>query len=460
MSKIICEICGTAYPDTASQCPICGCAKPADSQGTTADGGEASAESGYTYVKGGRFSKANVRKRTSAAAVPVRKSEKPAKPEKPEQDEQEGDERGGNRGLLILVLVLLLAIIAVALYIYLTYFVPNRGSVKVPDSTKPAPSITVPDDPTLPTPAQIACTDVQIFVDTVKLDKVGRAYLLEVKASPADTTDTLSFQSSNTKVAAVTAEGRIVAVGEGEAVITVSCGKIQKQCQVVCDFGPPTDPTDPTGPTSSTGPTQPEDPTEPSAPATDPANQPTEPTDGFSLNRTDFSLFSAGAAHTLYSGTVPASEVRFYSDNEAVATFVDGKVTAVGPGTTKVHAEYNGKTLTCIVRCKFTAEPADSPDSPTEPTEEAEPCVIWINGQQPYYGNEATFPLRDSFTITLVNSDGENVDVTWTSSNSEVCTVSGNTATPVSEGYAFLTTTYQGRKYTFKVIVKAEDAVG
>ena len=27
MSKIVCDICGTAYPDTAQECPICGCAK-------------------------------------------------------------------------------------------------------------------------------------------------------------------------------------------------------------------------------------------------------------------------------------------------------------------------------------------------------------------------------------------------------------------------------------------------
>ena len=27
MSKIVCDICGTTYPDTEEQCPICGCAK-------------------------------------------------------------------------------------------------------------------------------------------------------------------------------------------------------------------------------------------------------------------------------------------------------------------------------------------------------------------------------------------------------------------------------------------------
>ena len=29
MSKIICDICGTTYPDTAEQCPICGCPRDA-----------------------------------------------------------------------------------------------------------------------------------------------------------------------------------------------------------------------------------------------------------------------------------------------------------------------------------------------------------------------------------------------------------------------------------------------
>jgi hypothetical protein len=29
VSKIICEICGTTYPETASHCHICGCSKDA-----------------------------------------------------------------------------------------------------------------------------------------------------------------------------------------------------------------------------------------------------------------------------------------------------------------------------------------------------------------------------------------------------------------------------------------------
>ena len=29
MNKIICDICGTSYPDTADCCPICGCSRDA-----------------------------------------------------------------------------------------------------------------------------------------------------------------------------------------------------------------------------------------------------------------------------------------------------------------------------------------------------------------------------------------------------------------------------------------------
>lgn len=35
MSKVICEICGTTYQDTAECCPICGC--PRDMSGNVSD---------------------------------------------------------------------------------------------------------------------------------------------------------------------------------------------------------------------------------------------------------------------------------------------------------------------------------------------------------------------------------------------------------------------------------------
>ena len=59
MSKVICDVCGTTYPETASNCPICGCAKNSTEQ-TMLDS-DPGAEGSYAPVKGGRFSKRNVR---------------------------------------------------------------------------------------------------------------------------------------------------------------------------------------------------------------------------------------------------------------------------------------------------------------------------------------------------------------------------------------------------------------
>ena len=67
MNKIICDVCGTSYPETVEQCPICGCVRPADVQNTMPDSEANESGSGYTYVKGGRFSKGNVKKRVKTA---------------------------------------------------------------------------------------------------------------------------------------------------------------------------------------------------------------------------------------------------------------------------------------------------------------------------------------------------------------------------------------------------------
>ena len=61
MNKIICNVCGTSYPENATQCPICGYVQTAETALTNDN-----TTSTYTYVKGGRFSKANVKKRNQS----------------------------------------------------------------------------------------------------------------------------------------------------------------------------------------------------------------------------------------------------------------------------------------------------------------------------------------------------------------------------------------------------------
>ena len=64
MSKIICDVCGTSYAETLTQCPICGCVRSVDVR-TVSESEDDELQSahtgGYNHVKGGRFSKSNVK---------------------------------------------------------------------------------------------------------------------------------------------------------------------------------------------------------------------------------------------------------------------------------------------------------------------------------------------------------------------------------------------------------------
>ena len=106
MSKVICDVCGTAFPETAAQCPICGSAKASSAQ-TAAGAAQPEGENttAYAYVKGGRFSKSNVRKRNGKSAAPQRRPSQ----ERQNPRRRDSQEEPANRALIVVVILLLLA---------------------------------------------------------------------------------------------------------------------------------------------------------------------------------------------------------------------------------------------------------------------------------------------------------------------------------------------------------------
>ena len=121
MGKVTCDVCGTAYPESASQCPICGCVRSADGAASS-DSLESSAQgSSYTYVKGGRFSKANVRKRNQG----MPQQDMPQFQETSSEQNEENNK--ADKGLVVAVCVLLLAIVAVVIYIVTRFFAPGAS---------------------------------------------------------------------------------------------------------------------------------------------------------------------------------------------------------------------------------------------------------------------------------------------------------------------------------------------
>lgn len=319
MSKIICDVCGTSYPETATQCPICGCVRsgePITVAGDTNDA-EVYSETTYTRVKGGRFSKNNVKKRNAGKPVynaePVeKKSEKPRKSKK------------GEIGLVITIIVLLLAISAVVVYIALSYFGIDdfwKNFDKGDNTIQNAQTTTNSDDQTI---LDIPCESLKVSDSVVEFDKVGAVRLLNVKALPEDHTDTITYSSENDDIATVDVNGKVVAVGPGQTTITITCGDQISKCDVVCSFAPET--------------------TEATVPEI------TYSTDSFKLNREDFTLPTSEKTWTLYNGEIPVDLIEWKTADEKVATFANGVVTAVGPGVTTVSAVFQGVTLECIVR--------------------------------------------------------------------------------------------------------------
>lgn len=477
MSKIICDVCGTTYVETSAQCPICGSARKSVDQTGAGEGNS------YAYVRGGRFSKSNVRKRNrtgkdfsrqSTPAAPVRKTaetQKAAKPVKQrEPEKQEEDTVVVNKGLIVVVVILLLAIIAVTGYIVAKFMVPGSGSGNRPkppvSTTTTAPEQEQTTAPTIP------CTELTLSSATIEFTEVGNSWLLNAEKTPANSTDEIVFTSSDENVVTVTDTGYITAVGGGEAIITATCGNVKVQCTVVCSFagGVTTEPTDPT-----------------------------EPEFVFEFNtkyvdehtgKHDATIDGPGKTWRAYKASlsVNPADIQWTVDDPSICTIENGIVTAVARGKTEIHATYGGVTYSCIIRCSWVEETEPTEPEATEPTEPevteptepevteptepevTEPTEPEVTDPTEPEGGETTVirishtdvtllissgtEYDRSFNLRLRDSEGNVLEVTWTADTEGIVTIEGNKITAVSVGKVNISCTYEGVTYTCIVYVK------
>ena len=216
MNKVICEICGTSYPETARECPICG----------------------YTQVVG-----AALREEMETGEVPAPENTRPAEAAQQDDGQEYGDfeyedePRESNALLVMLLVVVITALLAVTAFIGIKYVLPNvlPEETTVPTVVTEAPTTESTEVPTVP------CTNLVLTSGgTVVLEKEGQYWLLNVVILPVDSTDKLTYESSDESVAVVNAEGRVTAVAAGEAVITIRCGEQALECRIICDIPEPT----------------------------------------------------------------------------------------------------------------------------------------------------------------------------------------------------------------------------
>ena len=404
MSKIICDVCGTAYHENATQCPICGCVRPGEvvTASVTADTTEPT--STYTYVKGGRFSKGNVKKR--AQGKEVREVKPAGKPEETKEEKKAG------KGMIIAIAVLLIAIIAVVIYIGL--HLGNRWTGAGSSFPETTGEQTV--DTTEATDLQIPCTGVIPARERITFEKAGAAVLLDVELMPTDTTDQLQFSSSDESVVTVSEKGKITAVRRGDAVITITCGDATAECRITCNFEGEA--------TETTAPTETE-----------------YDESDLKLTKEDITMNTKGQTAKIYTGDIPADKITWTTDDALVAKFDGGVVTAVGAGTTTVHGQYGDIKVSCIVRCLESMGKA-------EPQQESD-------GKYQINKTDVTIAVDETFSLTLADASGKTVSVSWTVGNGSVCSVDGNTVKGLSSGKTEVSGTYEGETYTCIVRVKS-----
>lgn len=189
MSKIICDVCGTSYPETAVQCPICGCVRPGEVKvvaGDTAIPVEEKTATPYTHVKGGRFSKANVRKRNMDKGVDVEQEVRSDANENTNENDQPQNS-GKNKvdvALTVTVIALLLAIVAVVVYIVLRFFTPAFAGNGSGAETKA---------PTVPTTASVTT------IEETDAPTVATTEAEETTVEPTETTEETTIPEETTE---------------------------------------------------------------------------------------------------------------------------------------------------------------------------------------------------------------------------------------------------------------------
>ena len=358
MSKIICDICGTSFSDTEERCPICGCAK-----GFTLDG------LSDEPVVAAEEPVAIAEEETETVVFPaVSKQQNSLVTEdeedfeddddydedededydEDEDDEDDEEEEGKSNAPLVVALVMvILALIAVSAFIFVRYFMPN---VIGPETTAPtvATTVALPEETTEPT---VPCENLALTSGgEIVLDMEGANWLINVMALPENTTDKIVYASSDETVATVNEQGKVTAVGEGVAEITITCGTQELKCTVTVDFTPETTPPETTVPEETeeetTAPSEPEETT-----------QPTEPLKNIKLKvlkYTELTFNGPNQGFTFVLDGLKNTEVKWTSMDESVVTVDEkGTVLSVGRGTTTIICQYGDQKVEIKIICRW-----------------------------------------------------------------------------------------------------------
>lgn len=243
---------------------------------------------------------------------------------------------------------------------------------------------------------------------------VGSSVQLEAAVTPDDYIGRVSWESSDTSVLRVLSNGKVVAVGQGEAVITASIGEATSSVTITVTGEQP-------GESGLTG---------------------------VSLDRYTLTLYAGEEAEQLTATLKPEgteATIRWTSSNQTAATVSqDGKVTPLSAGVTVVTAAAGDYRASCIVT--------------------VQPKRVRVTGIR---FDEQTHTLMMGSTVTLqpiiAPDDATVKNLTWVSSDEQTATVSRTgivTALSVGETTITATTVDGGYSAEIKIIVTAAAQLG
>ena len=421
MNHIICDICGTEYPENAERCPICGYLR----QGTEKVA-VAREVVERTRVQGGRYSNKNARKRRRARRKALRR-----------------ERMKKNKSLLLVIALLMIAIVLVTAYIGARFWGGRDAFTDMLQTGPASTTETIAPSTAAPT---VPCVKVVLNTAVVELDAVGQQYQLHASPMPENTTDVPVYASSDESVATVTDTGLITAVGDGQAEISVTFGGVTETCLVDCwipeetTLPPETTVPETTAPVETIAPTEPK----------------VEQTKKLTLSHTDVTCTYKGEQFTikvkLNGQYIDRSEVTWTTTDAAIATVENGVVTAVGKGEATITAEYQGKKATCIVRNSIKADSGSQNNGGSENSSGSENQTNSKGWKISH--SDVSIKVGESFNLTIKNSSGEYADVIWTMSVDGVVSFSGKTITGRAPGTVTLSATVDGVQLKCIVRVK------
>ena len=361
MENVICDICGTEYPETEETCPICGCSRDMTAEMELEDE-DFLADSPITAAvkEDGKFVTPEPEDDFLEDVLPIVGELDGEEDEDEDEEEDEETPSRGRAGVVILLTVVIILLLAICGYLFVRYLLPNMGDETEP-STVPTETEAVVETTTEP---GIPCEQLILMSGAaVDLTREGEYRLINVIVMPEDTTDAVEYYSADESIATVNSEGRITGISEGETVITVVCGAQRVECRVFVHYEEPTEaPTEemtfPTEAEEETvpGETEAEETTEATEATTEATEQETQSAGlkdvVLKLGRTDISM---GVG---YEFTIPLDcdltyeEIEWSTGNPGVATIENGVVKTHSRGTTQLFAKYGDQVVTGWIRVK------------------------------------------------------------------------------------------------------------